>query len=91
MLYQRSQQIEARLAKLLRLIGTGCYSSPALAAALGISTPTVSRCIEALRRRGHPIRAIKQDNRWHFAFDRQAGASDESIPESTKINNILSG
>jgi biotin operon repressor len=66
MLYQRSREIESRLSELVRLIRTGRYSTPKLAAALGISKPTVSRCITALRERGYAIRAIKDPEGWAY-------------------------
>jgi biotin operon repressor len=37
-----------------------------LAEEVGVSTPTVSRCITALRRRGHGIRAEKQESGWRY-------------------------
>lgn len=66
MFYQRSQQIEQRLFDLLQLIRTGRYSTPLLAASLGISQPTVSRCIAALRERGYSIRAVKDEKGWGY-------------------------
>jgi biotin operon repressor len=69
MLYQRSRQIEDRLDALLRLIQSGRYSTPALAAALNISIPTVSRGIDALRGRGYPIRTVHENNTWYYALD----------------------
>jgi biotin operon repressor len=69
MLYERSRQIEDRLDALLRLIETGRYSTPALAAALKISIPTVSRGIDALRGRGYPIRTVHEHNSWYYALD----------------------
>ena len=75
MLYQRSRQIEDRLDTLLRLIRAGRYSTPALAAALSISIPTVSRGIDALRGRGYRIRAVRENNTWYYALEEtdQAG------------------
>ena len=66
MIYQQSQEIESRLSRLLDLIRTGRYSTPALATALNVSMPTVSRCIHALRRRGHPIQAVRDGSRWRY-------------------------
>jgi Mn-dependent DtxR family transcriptional regulator len=48
MLYDRSLEIETRLDTVLRLIRTGRYSTPKLAQQLGVSIPTVSRCVTAL-------------------------------------------
>lgn len=65
-MYRRSQEIEKRLSSLIRLIRTGKYCTPALAAELGISPPTVSRCLSALRQRGYVIRAVKEDEGWAY-------------------------
>ena len=70
MLYQRSRQIEDRLDALLALIQSGRYSTPTLADTLHISIPTISRGIDALRGRGHPIRAIRENNRWYYALEQ---------------------
>ena len=59
MIYQRSQDIERRLETVLGLIRTGRYSTPTLAQQVGVSIPTVSRCVTALRERGHDIRSEK--------------------------------
>lgn len=84
MLYERSRQIENRLDALLRLIQTGRHSTPALAAALDISIPTVSRAIDALRGRGYPIRAVREDNRWYYALDPAMQASMDSIRRESR-------
>lgn len=66
MLYQRSREIESRLADLLKLIESGDFSTPKLAAALGTSKPTVSRCISALRKRGYDIHSVKNADGWAY-------------------------
>jgi len=68
MLYQRSLEIENRLDAVLRLIRTGQYSTPRLARDLGVSIPTVSRCVTALRERGHDIRAEKHAAGWRYVL-----------------------
>jgi biotin operon repressor len=70
MLYQRSLEIETRLDQVLRLIRTGKYSTPKLAEEVGVSIPTISRCVTALRERGHDIRAEKQGNSWRYLLVR---------------------
>lgn len=65
-MYRRSQEIEQRLSSLIELIRRGKYGTPALAAELGISLPTVSRCLSALRQRGYVIRAVKQNEGWAY-------------------------
>ena len=66
MQYQRSLDIEQRLEAVLQLIATGAYSTPALAEELNVSIPTISRCVTALRERGHDIRAEKMSAGWRY-------------------------
>jgi biotin operon repressor len=66
MLYQRSLDIERRLETVLRLIRSGGYSTPMIAEELGISIPTVSRDVTALRERGHDIRSERKDGGWRY-------------------------
>ena len=47
--YEKSLQIEQRLSELLELIQSGQYPTPELAERIGVSVPTVSRSIQALR------------------------------------------
>lgn len=70
MLYARSLEIEQRLDHVLRLIRTGRFSTPMLAEELGVSIPTISRCVTALRERGHDIRAEKHSNGWRYVLVR---------------------
>jgi len=64
--FERSLEIERRLDDVLRLIGTGRYSTPMLAEEIGVSIPTISRCVTALRARGHDIRAEKHEQGWRY-------------------------
>lgn len=66
--YQRSLEIEQRLDRVLRLIRKGGYSTPRLAEELGVSIPTISRCITALRARGHGIRAEQRAKGWRYVL-----------------------
>ena len=79
MRYQRSFEIEQRLAMVLRLLASGEYSTPALADTLGVSIPTVSRYIAALRDRGHEIRSMKHRGGWKYVVveDRNARLADK--------------
>ena len=74
MLYRRSREIEKRLADLVKLIQTGRHSSLTLATALGISRPTVARCITALRERGYTIRAVKDAAGWSYELVAEPAA-----------------
>ena len=66
MLYERSREIENRLNVIVGLIQGGGQSTLTLATALGISRPTVCRCIAALRDRGYSIRSVKDADGWSY-------------------------
>lgn len=66
--FERSLEIERRLDDVLRLIRTGRFSTPMLAEAVGVSIPTISRCVTALRQRGHDIRAEKSAKGWTYVL-----------------------
>jgi biotin operon repressor len=74
MLYQRSLEIERRLDTVVRLIRTGHYSTPKLAERLGVSIPTVSRYVTALRERGYDIKATKEARGWRFVLASKPAA-----------------
>ncbi len=54
------------------LIETGRYSTPALAKEVGVSIPTVSRIVAALREMGHEIRASRKGGAWCYILVRKA-------------------
>lgn len=64
--FERSQEIERRLSDVLRLIATGQFSTPKLAEEVGVSIPTISRIVAALRERGHRIQAQRHSGGWHY-------------------------
>lgn len=67
--YQRSLEIENRLQTVLNLVETGKFSTPLLAKKLGVSIPTVSRDVNALRERGHNVLSCRQpDGSWRFTI-----------------------
>ncbi|MCZ2400051.1 MAG: HTH domain-containing protein [Phycisphaerae bacterium] len=68
MLYERSLEIERRLEAVLGMIRKGSYSTPRMAEELGVSIPTVSRDVTALRQRGHDIRAERGENGWRYVL-----------------------
>ena len=79
MLYQRSLDIERRLEAVLRLIRSVKYSTPLLAAQLGISVPTVSRDVTALRERGHDIRSERREEGWRYVLVQASKKAPASI------------
>ena len=68
MLYERSFSIEKRLHDVLELVQAGRYSTPHIAEKLGVSVPTVSRDVTALRERGHDIRSVRDENCWRYVL-----------------------
>ena len=72
MFYQRSLEIEQRLEAVLAMIRRGGYSTPLIAGELGVSVPTVSRIVCALRERGYRIRAEKQSEGWSYVIEEPA-------------------
>ena len=75
MRYQQTLEIHQRLETVLQLIRTGKYSTPALAETVGVSIPTISRIVAALREQGHDIRAERMSKGWRYVLARQARVS----------------
>lgn len=88
MRYQRSLVIEQRLDTVLRLIRTGQYSTPLLADELKVSIPTISRCVEALRERGHDVVAENRNGIWRYVLKRKMQRHRE-IPPAEFAGNAL--
>jgi transposase len=80
--YQHSLEIHERLQAVLQLIETGRYSTPGLAKEIGVSVPTISRIVAALRERGHDIRAEKQAKGWRYVLigKMQGAKSSKNMP-----------
>lgn len=68
MRYQQSLEIHDRLEAVLQLIETGEYSTPVLAKEIGVSVPTISRIVAALRERGHDIQAERTSKGWRYVL-----------------------
>jgi len=84
MRYQKSFDIEQRLAEALRLIQKGRYSTPLLAEALDVSIPTVYRFVTALRRRRHDIRADRHNGDWRYTTRPKAPKRPVAAGETAK-------
>jgi predicted DNA-binding transcriptional regulator YafY len=82
-LYERSLGIEQRLQSVLDLVRSGRYSTPVIAERLGVSVPTVSRDVTALRERGHNIRAERRGGGWRLVLGGP-GASGQQGPVHTR-------
>jgi biotin operon repressor len=78
MLYEKSLGIERRLNELVRLIRSGRHSTPALAEKLGVSVPTISRDITALRQRGYGIRSVRLPRHWAYEL---AASEPTAVPQ----------
>lgn len=66
MRYERALAISDRHDRLIELIRTSGYSSPALAEQLGVSEQTIYRDIEHLKKSGYSIRSIKHSRGWAY-------------------------
>jgi biotin operon repressor len=75
--FERSQEIERRLDDVLRLICTGRFSTPMLAEEVGVSIPTISRCVTALRTRGYDIRAEMHGGGWRYVLKTKHKAAKQ--------------
>lgn len=78
MLYEKSLAIERRLADLIRLIRAGRHSTQTLAKQLGVSVPTISRSITALRQRGYRIRPIRLPTQWAYELVAEPAAVSQA-------------
>jgi hypothetical protein len=72
MRYQLALEIHERIEEVLRLIKTGEYSTPALAEAVGVSIPTISRIVATLREQGHEICAERTAKGWRYKVANKA-------------------
>lgn len=96
MAFERSLEIARRLDDVLHLIRTGHYSTPKLAEEVGVSIPTISRIVAALRERGHEIEAKRYDGSWRYVIvctdssnnpKRRIAARGKLHSETTPVNH----
>jgi len=66
MRYERALAISERHGRLIALIRTGEYSTPALAEKLGVSEQTIYRDIDHLKKSGFSIRSQKHSDGWAY-------------------------
>jgi len=88
MLYQRSFSIEKRLQDVLDLVRSGCYSTPAIAVKLGVSVPTVSRDVTALRERGYDIHAERHGDSWRYVLTTRAAEQSKGHARNRKAVTV---
>ncbi len=84
MRYQQTLEIHQRLETVLRLIGTGKYSTPALAETVGVSIPTISRIVAALRVQGHDIRAERTSQGWRYLLISGTDPCNKAVSKNMK-------
>jgi biotin operon repressor len=89
MRYQRSLVIETRLQTVLRLIRSGRFSTPMLAKQLGVSIPTVSRDVNALRERGYEIHPERKSGSWHYVLGVRSSRIQASMQRRTNRSETL--
>lgn len=78
MLYAKSFAIEGRLKALVRFIRSGRHSTPVLAEKLGVSVPTISRDLTALRQRGYLIRSVRLSHQWAYELVSEPAAVSQA-------------
>ena len=83
MRYQHSLEVHERIEVVLRLIEAGRYSTPALAKEVGVSIPTISRIVAALRERGHDIQAERTSKGWRYVLRFSAGHGSKRLGDQT--------
>jgi biotin operon repressor len=77
MRYQKSLEIEKRLETVLKLIRRGRFSTRGLAEEVGVSIPTISRCVQALRERGYEIRSDSGEGGWRYVLVSRGGREEK--------------
>lgn len=82
MRYQQTIEIHERIEAVLRLIETGEYSTPALAEEVGVSIPTISRIVAALREQGHEIHSERTSKGWRYKVSKKARSLSNSRSQS---------
>ncbi|WP_437193956.1 HTH domain-containing protein [Planctomicrobium sp. SH527] len=91
MRYHQTIEIHQRIETVLQLIETGEYSTPALADEIGVSVPTISRIVAALRERGHYIQAERTSKGWRYVLEEPRGtpAMTERDLTNDQANEIV--
>lgn len=72
--FERTNKIEQRFDQAVRLISKTKVNARELAMALGVSRPTVHRIITELKRRGYPIRSIRDDQGWRYELTSESSS-----------------
>lgn len=82
--YERAIEIQQRLDAVLNLVAAGQHSTPQIADELSVSTATVSRCLEALRKQGHAIKAENRDGQWCYRLHGRSKNQSTKLAQAGK-------
>jgi biotin operon repressor len=69
--FERTNQIQQRFDRTVKLISKTTVNARQLALALEVSRPTVQRIVAELKRRGYKIRSVHDDHGWHYELSNQ--------------------
>ncbi|QDV25893.1 Bifunctional ligase/repressor BirA [Aureliella helgolandensis] len=82
--YHRAIEIQQRLEAVLELVAAGQYSTPQIADEVDVSTATISRCIDALRKQGHRIESVKIDGQWCYRLQGSGQKGSSNLAKAGK-------
>lgn len=85
MQYKRSFAIEKRLQDVLELVRLGKYSTPEIAEQVGVSVPTISRDVTALRERGYVIRSERRGDSWCYTLAAESAVAGRGRPSREAV------
>ncbi|MBT9143431.1 MAG: Bifunctional ligase/repressor BirA [Syntrophomonadaceae bacterium] len=77
--YERAHQIEQRFERAIHIIKQNSHNSRELAAALGVSRPTVQRIVAELKQRGHVIRSVGDEHGWRYELVSSPPSANRGI------------
>ncbi len=77
--YERAHQIEQRFQRAIYIIKQNSHNERELAAALGVSRPTVQRIVAELKRRGHVIRSVRDEHGWRYELVSSPSSAKSGI------------
>lgn len=72
----RRPHSEARLAAIIERLKVGPCPVERLAEELGVSKQTLSKCMTALRERGHDVRTIRGPEGWTYSYEPDVPSDD---------------
>lgn len=91
MRYQHSIDLHERIGEVLQLIQRGQYSTPALAEEVGVSIPTISRIVAALREQGYDIQAERHRSGWRYVLVQSSKAANRNTTAEAGYQRAAKG